>query len=200
MCKEEKEEEENVGVELDALDSRAIQANLLLRQYPRLKEQLCGGEVMLAISQRKPMRITGLFCILIGIVAAVQTLEFFLFQHPWWGAAALPFFVAVVWAGVWLAFLMGREYVFVTDSRIVHQRLDLLGRRKSSVVSILFSEIEGVNLYRSSILFRTFDNMDGDLLIRRKNGSSYIVMALQDSVNLSEILIAELRRYRTRPK
>jgi hypothetical protein len=184
----------------DNTGSKGIHTALLERRYPKVKELLCDKEVLLSVSERKPLCITGLFCITIGIIFAVQLSAFFLLSYPQWSIPGLLVSVACVWAGVRLAFLIKNECVFITDNRIVHWRVDMLGRLAGTPLSISLSEITGVRLLRDTLMFQRFLNKDGnsngDILIRKKNGGTYLVPSLKDGAGLSEILMAELPLYR----
>ena len=182
-------------------DSRAIQADLLGRRYPQVRELLSNNEELLSVSQRKPMRVTGVFCIMIGAIFAVQVSAFTLFSHPGWTMTAILASLALIWTGIWLAFLIKNEYVFVTDVRIVHWRVNLLGRSAKTPLSILLSDIDGVHLYRDTLMFRSFNkNTNGDILVRKKTGKTYLIPTLKESVNISETIIDEVRIYKARSR
>jgi hypothetical protein len=189
-------------IKLSDTDSREIQTALLERRYPKVKELLCDKEVLLSVSERRPLCFTGLFCIIIGIILAVQVSAFFLLSHPQWAIPGLVVSVSCIWAGVRLAVLIKNECVFITDNRIVHWRVDLLGRSTGRPLSIFLSEIAGVHLFRDTLMFQRFLNKDGnskgDILIKKKNGGTYLVPSLKDGVGLSEILMTELPLYRTK--
>ena len=176
-------------------DGRAIRARILERQYPQIKAQLGNGEVLLSVSGRAPVYIPGLFCILIGLFFAAQIAGYFLLSSPVWWIPVLLFCVSLVWAGIRLVFLVKTEYVFVTDKRVTHQRVDLLGRISKTPVLIYFTEITGVRLYRGVIAFRSQNATTGDVFVR-KNKGSYLTPTLSDGVGLTETLIAELKRQR----
>ena len=180
-------------LDLSESESRALQANLLERKHPQVKKHICGDEVWLAFSKRKPQRAAGLFCILIGGLGSVQVSIYFLFSNPQWAILVLLFALMLTWTGVWLVVFIKKEYVFVTSSRIAHQRINYFGRLKKILFSISLSEISGIRLYRNTIMFRAFTRSEGgDILIKKNNNKTYLVPWLEDSVSISEILMTEV--------
>ena len=174
-------------------ESRAIQSGVIERKHPNLKNHLYEGEVLLAFSERKPKRITGIFCIFIGVFSAAQMVVFFLLSNPLWALLALFFAVVVIWFGVWIAFFIGNEYVFVSSNRIAHQRVNYLGKRKKDPFSIPMSEVSGVHFFRGTVLFSAITRSEGgDILVKKISGGTYLVPSLKDSVSLSEVLIGEI--------
>ena len=186
----------------DDVSSREIQMALLLRRYPKLREMLHENETLLAASERRPLRVTGLFCVVIGTIFAVQIAGYYLLSGPLWVLPVLVICVTCVWAGVWMAFLTKNEYVFVTDDRIVHWKVNIIGRRSNKVYTVLLSEIDGVRLYRSALMWQKFlgkaGESGGDILVKKKSGGTYLVPSLREGVDVSESLMAEVARFRAR--
>ena len=185
-------------VETNDFDSRAIQANLLGRRFPQAKGYLCDDEILLAVSKRKLMSVSGLFCILVGTVFGVQIPLYYLMVNPIWAASGLVFSIVVIWTGIWLTFFRKREHIFVTNRRIVHQKVDLLGRLAKHVLSIPISEISGFQVYKETVAFRSPSNVIGDILIKKKDGGTYLIPALEDSLCVSEALMTELPYHRAK--
>ena len=180
-------------LELEETKSREIRAGLLERQFPHVKALLQDGEVLRAVAKRKAHYIPGAFCILIGALFAVQLVMFYLSTDPLLAIILLLLFSALIWVGVLLAVFIKKEYVFVTDSRISHHRINLLGQLNECPLSIPFSEINGIRMYKKKIMTRQSEKGTGDVLIKMHK-KTYMVPTLTDGAGLTEILIAELKR------
>ena len=176
----------------DPYSSRKIQADLLKRQYPQVEELLYSDELLISVTNRKPLFISGLFCVIIGILFSVQASFYLLATHHYWGIPIVLFSIVIIWVGFRLVFFIRKEIVFVTNQRIAHIKVDFSGRGFQVPFSIPLSEIAKVHLYRDTILFRSFKSQYGDIIVKRKNGSSYLVPTLMDSVLVFEIITAEL--------
>jgi len=155
---------------------------------------LSDGEILLAVSKRKPHLISGVFCILIGALFVCQISLYLLVPYPLWAIPALLVSVILLFTGIWLAFITKAEYVFVTNTRIAHQRVGPLGRSQKEPVSILLSEITAARLYRHKNMS---NSIIGDILIKRK-GKSYLFPTMLDGAGLAEILTTELKLQRAR--
>ena len=173
-------------------ESRKIQAALLEEKYPQIKGLLREEELLLSVSERRPLRVTGLFCMGIGVVVAQQMFLFFLSTAPMWALAVLVFFALCIWVGLWLAIFIQKESVFVTDSRIVHWKVNRAGQLAKTPMTIPLAEVAGVHLYRNSILMGGRNNSGGEILVKKKDSRSYLFPSLKDSAGLSEILMAEV--------
>ena len=182
-------------IKLEEKQSREIRAELLERQFPHVKAQLQDGEAIRAVAQRKAHYVTGAFCIIIGVLFAMQLVMFFLKTKPLLAIVLLLLFSALIWIGVLLVIFIKKEYVFVTDRRIAHHRINLLGQLNEYPLSIPFSEINGIHLYKNKIMTRQAENGLGDILIKMKN-KTYLVPTVMDGSGLTEILIAELKLYK----
>ena len=185
-------------IKLGDAESREIQAALLERRFPKVKAQLHDDEVLLFASERKPSRVTGFFCAAIGVFVAVQVSAHYIFLHPQWAIPVLAMSIACIWTGVWLALLVGNGFVFITDNRFVYWKTNFVGCHTREPLSVEYSEIAGIHLFRSSLAFGGKNNAAGDILIKKKKGGSYLVPSLKDSVGMSEVFMAELANYRAR--
>ena len=186
-------------ITMNDVRSREIQAAVLKRRYPKVEALLLNSdEVLLSVSERKPLRMTGFFYIVIGVIVAVQISVHFLLSHPHWSVPLLVASVICMWAGVWLIFFTKNECVFVTDRRLVHLKVDLVGRSARIPLSIDLSDISEVHLYRNSLMLGGRNNTSGDILVKKKVGGTYLVPSLMDSVGVSEILMTELSFFRAK--
>ena len=183
---------------MDEAQSRALHTRLLGNQYPHIKEQLNKGETLLAVSDRKPLRITGSFCIIVGIFFAADIIMFFTSSYLQWILPGLLLCAVSIWAGVRLAILISKEYVFVTDSRISYQKVNLLGRLAKAPLSIPLSEISTVRQFGNTSVSKTNSMNGGDILIKKKGGGTHLIPKLKDSRTISEIVVSELEIIRAR--
>ena len=182
-------------IKLDEKQSREMRAELLERQFPHVKALLQDGEEIRAVAQRKAHYVTGAFCIVIGTLFAWQLVMFLLNTKPLLAIVLFLVFSALIWIGVLLVIFIKKEYVFVTDRRIAHHRINLLGQLNEHPLSIPFSEIKGIHLYKNKIMTRQAEKGLGDILIKMQN-KTYLVPTVTDGYGLTEILIAELKRYK----
>jgi hypothetical protein len=181
--------------ELDNSYSREVQSGLLGRKYPHIREKLEKDEILLVVSTRNPQLVSGLLCFALGAFMLLYTPSLFVFDTLLTLILLLTV-AAFIWTGIRLTKLVKREYMFVTNSRVVHQKTDLLGRVTVRSITIPLAEISRLHLYRSAIMLRGFNSTNGDLAIKKKNGKSHLIPSLTNSEDVAEILKEELQRYR----
>ena len=184
-------------IELSENERRKIQSDLLARQFPQAKALLDDHEDLMAVSRRYPHYISGVSCIVSGIIFGWQISKFFLFSSPLWAVPTLLILLALVWTGVWLITVIKHEYVLVTNMRIIHQKVDFLGHMKRVPHSILLSEVVSAHLYKKTVFFRAEKHMSGDILVKSEK-KSYLIPTVVDGMELLEIMMAEVKRYRVR--
>lgn len=173
--------------------SRTVQAGVLGRTYPNVKKQLNSGELLLAVSGRKTPYFTGAFCIFIGAIMVWQSVTYLMSLSPLIAIPVLLLCLALVWAGVRLVVFVRREYVFLTDSRIAYQKVDLFCRIDREPLSIPLPDIGAAHLQRRSAVVLPKKTTAGDIIIK-KNGRTYLFPTIKDGVDFSEVLMAELKR------
>ena len=183
-------------VRMDEAQSRDLQRSRLEKDFPAAKEHLDHGEILLAVSKRLPQYVTGIFCVLVGVFFIGQITAHFLLKYPLPAVPALLISILLVWLGLWFVFLAKCEYVFVTDQRIVHQKINMLGKARRRPFAVSLSDIQSAHLYRNRIMLFADNGTGGDILLRKKSGGTYLVPTLSDGVTVAEALIAQLQRCR----
>ena len=181
-------------IEMQDTNSRALQANLLARSYPKVKAYLAAEEVLLAVSVRKPQLFAGVFTAAFGVLVGSQIAIHFLMASPAWALPTLLASILLVWVGLWFGILCKVEFVFLTDRRIAHQRANVFGRPRKSLVSIPLGEVKGVKLFKGTLLFRwNRDDLSGDIRIKKKRGA-YTLPSVKDGESVFEIITTEMQR------
>ena len=175
--------------------SRQVQAKLLEKEFQYVKEQLNDGETLLAVAIRKPLYFTGGSLIFIGLIVAWQMLAYFLMSEPLWTILTVLFSLAAIWVGIRLALFANKEYVFLTNKRVAHQRLNVFFKMEDSPYSIQLTDVVSVRLFKKMSRMSTKARMVGDIAIKKIRGH-YQIPTLKDAVTISELLIAELERNR----
>jgi len=179
-------------IEISETESKEIQTRSLEHKYPQIKKLINEDEALLAVSKRKPLYVPGLFCVFIGLIFLWQISEYWLISNPLWAIPAFLLSLMLIWLGVWFSVLVNKECVFVTDSRVARQRVNILGRSTKRLFSIPLSEITSVHLFKKTFV-RLSNNGIGDILI--KSGfRSYLLPTTYEGSILSETLILELQR------
>jgi len=162
--------------------------------YQMAKGMLNEDEPLRMFSKRKPQLITGIVCICMGLLFAWQVIAYYVLAEPQWAVPVLILSVAMVWVGVWLAMFAKKEFIFMTDNRIVHQKVNIYGKYTKEPVSIPFSEITGTSLYRRAATLKASSRRAGDILIK-KNRRSYLMPTTKDGYLMAELLVEELQIY-----
>ena len=180
--------------EVDVRTSDLIQAEMLRRQYPKIVKHLNGGEMLLAVSFRKTPYLAGLSCVLVGAVLLLVAVTLYFRPFNMLAIPAVLICIFLIWAGIRLIVFIRNECIFLTDSRVAHQKVDVFGRLSDGPYSIPLSDVVSVQLYRYAMGFA--NKKDGDIYIRRK-GKSYLIPTIQGGVVFVELLITEVRRVRS---
>ena len=170
------------------------QAELIHEGLQKVKDQLEENEELRMYSSRKPKYATGVACIVMGLLFIWQQVRYYLLSDPLWAVPILLLSIVMVWAGVWIVIFSKGEYVFVTDCRIVHQKVTLLGKLANPPVSIPFSEVTRTTLLRRAATLKPASRMAGDILVK-KNRRSYLLPTTHEGYLMAEILIAEVQNY-----
>lgn len=106
------------------------------------------------------------------------------------GALALAYF------GVRCLFLQSREFVCVTDKRVLCQKIDWRGRPgRLSVFSM--GDISGVKLCRSSVIFG--NKKSGEIILQLHGGKSCMLPFLQNGEYVMEAIDEELSKFSGQP-
>ena len=169
--------------------SDVVLAEHLESMYPYVKSQLTDGEKLLAYSGRKPLYASGGFCIAVGVYIIIHIVLALQLLVTQWAILAILLSGVMVYIGIWAILFLGREYVFITGDRIVHQKVNLLGRLKDLPCSIQISDISGVRHYKKLVMFSAYTKTkSGDIIIKTNNGITYVIPTLKDSISVSEKL------------
>lgn len=132
------------------------------------------GEELHAFSQRKPFRVLGLACILVGGYSALNILL------AYYSAALIPVVIGgavLVWFGVWQAFLACRQYVFATNRRVIHTKTDILGRTNGKPLLAAITDLEAVKAMRRWAMFTAKSGV-GDLILKKHDGKIVLLPTL----------------------
>ena len=169
--------------------SDVILVEHLEKMYPHVKRQLTDGEKLLAYSWRKPLYASGGFCIAVGVYIIIHVVLALQLLVTQWVILVILLSGIMVYIGIWAIFLLGREYVFITGDRIVHQKVSLLGRLRETPFSILISDISGVRHYKKLVMLSAFTKtQSGDIIIKTKKGTTCVIPTLKDCTTVFEKL------------
>lgn len=163
-------------------------SEMLLRQYPWLKDKLEGEEYPTAFSFRKPEKLLGVSLIFIGAFVVIDTL-----LHPAAFGSMLPALFlllaggVLLYGGLWAVCFAKRSYVLVTSKRVVYQKIALTGR-PGKADAVPRSEIKRVRFLKSTVMYRA-GRGDGGISLELKNGATIFI----SSVLQGEDVFAALR-------
>ena len=158
-------------------------SQMLLRQYPWLREKLRNGEFPLALSYKKPETLLGFSLVFIGSFLVLDTLfHLTAFGGVLPGLVALLTGAALLYGGLWALCFAKRSYLLVTSERVLYQKIDLLGRPGKTVV-LPRSEIKRARFLKSTVLYRA-GRGDGAISLEMKNGTSVFIASVRQGENI----------------
>ena len=162
-------------------------SEMLLRQYPWLKDKLKNEEYPIAFSHRKPETLLGLSLVFIGLFVVFDTL----FHTASFGNALfviLSVFIgaALFYGGLWAICFAKRSYILVTSERVLHQKTNWIGQ-PGKEVSISRNEIRRVRFLKSTVMYRV-GRSDGGIAIEMKNGRTVFISSVLHGENIFDAL------------
>lgn len=158
-------------------------SEMLLRQHPWLNGKLESGEYPIAFSYIKPANLLGLSLVFIGSFVVIDTLfHLTAFGSVFFSLLAILVGAALGYGGFWAIYFAKRAYVLVSPERVVHQKIDLIGR-PGKAVSIPRREISRVRFLKSTVMYRA-GRSDGGILIEMKNGKTVLFSRVLDGENI----------------
>lgn len=158
-------------------------SEMLLRQFPFLKDHLKNEEYPLAFSYRKPENLFGLSLVFIGLFTGSDALlHLSSFGSVFFGMLVLLAGAALLYGGFWAIFFAKRSYVLVTSKRVVYQKTDLAGR-PGEVVSLPRSEIKRVRFLKSTVMYRA-GRGDGGVSLETKSGKTLLLPSMLQGENI----------------
>ena len=162
-------------------------SEMLLRQYPWLKDKLKNEEFPITFSHRKPETLLGLSLVFIGLFVVFDTL----FHMASFGNALfviLSVFIgaALFYGGLWAICFAKRSYILVTSERVLHQKTNWIGQ-PGKEVSISRNEIRRVRFLKSTVMYRV-GRSDGGIALEMKNGRTVFISSVLHGENIFDAL------------
>lgn len=158
-------------------------SDMLLRQYPWLKNQMADAEYPVSLSFRKPELLFGSSALFVGCFILLDTLlHMKAFGGLFPGLLLILIGSAMIYAGVWAIFFVKKGYVFVTSQRIEYQKVDLLGRPGKTLI-LPRSEIQSARFLKGTVMY-FIKRCDGDISITTKSGKTILIPGVRDAENI----------------
>ena len=135
-------------------------SEMLLRQYPWLKDKLKNEEYPITFSHRKPETLLGLSLVFIGLFVVFDTL----------------FHMAS----------FGNALFVILSVRVLHQKTNWIGQ-PGKEVSISRNEIRRVRFLKSTVMYRV-GRSDGGIALEMKNGRTVFISSVLHGENIFDAL------------
>ena len=114
-------------------------------------EQLNETECIVEYSERKPRLVTGISLFVVGAPAVWEPVVRGFFSAAL--VAEFLFGLLLVYLSVWTLILCGREYVCVTNQRVLYRKVNALGKR-GKVLRFPLDNITEARLCKISVMYR----------------------------------------------
>jgi len=135
-------------------------------------------------SERKPRILVGVICIILGLWAVIEP-----FLYLFSSAVLIAVFLSgtvFLYISVWTLVFCKREYVCVTNKRVIYRKTNLLGGR-GRVMFFPLEEITRARLCRTVTAFH-HKSYSGHVLLVLENRKHYVLPFLQNGVFIVEAI------------
>ena len=158
------------------------------------KQLIEESETLLEYSHGRPRVLLGGGSLAMGCIIGADAVRYLLVSR--WGVPVLLGALALAYLGVRCLFFQAREFVCVTDKRVLYQKTDWCGRPGRLSV-FLMGEIAGVRLCRSSVMFGK--GQSGEIILELRGGKSCMLPFLQNGEHIMEAIGEELSKFSGQP-
>ena len=148
---------------------------------------LLKGERIQEYSRRRPSLWAGGSCLLVGMAVGAEAMMY-LFSA--FGGAALVAGALFFYLGIRLLIFYGREGVWVTDQRVLYQKVTWRGS-PGRLVEIPLREIRGVRLYKSCSMY--VESCGGAVILRLKDQGQYVLPFLENGQYVMEAVFLGMK-------
>ena len=154
---------------------RSPEAVFVETTRPEVTELLLPGEGMIEFSARKYRKMYGTALGLLGVTLTVDPIVRFFASF----AFGVEFLLGLLllYAAAREFFLSRREFVCVTDQRLLYRKVDWLGR-PGKCKEIAISTITSAKLCQRAMAWR--DTFAGEVLMHLENGGQYVTVHLEN--------------------
>ena len=155
-------------------------ASCLLRETERFVEH----------SGRKPRIVIGVICCGIGLWAVLEPV-LFLFRYS---ELVVSFIIGLMllYAAMWILLISRREYVCVTNERLIYQKVNLVGK-SGRTLSFRLQDIGKARLGRSMLSYRQTEQ-SGHVVLIMRSGKVRVLPCLINGMFIVEALREECKK------
>ena len=163
-----------------------IEHGILARRFPHAAKQLAKDEWFLAGSFRKPPLVFGGSVGFIALFLIGTGIEFFL--RRWIvGGVLVALSGGMLAAGAYyVLFTIRKEYVFLTNRRIVCVPMELWGKKEKKQKEIPLSQIRDARLLRNVAWSK--EGVSGQISLKLRDGKSRLLPKLAEAAPMYEEL------------
>ena len=153
---------------------------------PEIAELLHASESIVEYSSRKPRFLIGVLWMILGLWIVLESM-FHAIPNPSLELVALIIAgLLFLYASVWVLIFSKREYVCVTNERVLYRKTNFVGKQ-GRIVSFPLQEITKARLCRITILFRQ-KQQTGHILLVIRNRRKYILPYLDNGMFIVEAI------------
>ena len=162
----------------------SLWGDYLLKARQEVAELLNEAEELVEYTNRKPRLLTALVFIMIGAWAVIESVVYRF-------APDAMFFVflaglLLLYAAAWILRFSGREYVCVTNERVLYRKINLFGK-PGRVMSYPLRDISKASLCRTFVNFQQ-KTQYGHVLLILGNRKRYVLPYLQSGMFVVEAI------------
>lgn len=160
------------------LRSEKAHGEMLLRQYPWMKELLQADEIPQAVSFQNADLFHGIIIVFLGIFCVVSPVLRLKGYGPLPAMLLILAGIALIWLGIWLICFRKRGYMIVTQRRVLHRKINLFGR-DGKLLEIDRRSIVRVRFLKSTVMYR-IGRADGAIAITLDQNKTIVIPDLRD--------------------
>lgn len=159
---------------------RDIEHGILKRKFPNAARRLRENEIFLAGSFRKPPMIFGCSIAFLAVFLLAEGISFLLRGELLLGILCEMAGAALVPAGYYVLFVIKKEYVYVTNQRIVHVKMSWSQKKEKEEKEILLTQVQSTRLLRDVAWSK--DSTSGQISLKiEKRKSSVLLPNLEEA-------------------
>ena len=160
-------------------------SDMLLRQYPWIKDMLADKDMPIALSFRKPQLLFGVSLIFIGSVLLIDALIHLLpFSNTLFYITTGFIGTLALYRGIWELKFSRRSYILVTKNNVIYQKISLIGK-SGNIINISRSDIKRAHLLKSTVMY-LIRRSDGSICLSLKDGKKIFIDNIRDGETICE--------------